>query len=291
MPRKNYSKEDHQQAWDLFFEHRTYQKVADVMGLDYGTVTRWASSDYKCPHPGCQYHDWDRLLEEKDLAVTARLKLYEEGNLNPIDHDQAIRAAVESHVPAPQPGLSDEENRKRQLEIDRRRRILETLVRSDFERLAQWELIWSKIIFQLTGQVLDFKVLVDSDGNPLNDEEVRKVLGRGLKASTLEGAVRSLKEVQEQVDKLKDRIGLHKKMGNEDIGPQSQSEDAPELTIEDLRHFQELLTNTHPEKRAVLVKMFKADQRMLQALSDGQGSTGVSKTAGAEDSVPLSPVR
>jgi len=87
-----------------------------------------------------------------------------------------------------------------------------------------------------------------------------------LKLTNLEGAIRALKEIQEQVDKLKERIGVQKKVGNEDLGTQ-QSTQGPTLTIEDMRHFKELLSNTPPEQRAVLIKMYRADDAAISALS------------------------
>lgn len=270
MGNKKYTEKDHERAWEIYFEHRTYQSVADQMGVDYATVTRWSKDDYKCKYAGCAWHGWDRMIEERDMVVTARLNLYEEGNLNPAAHDNALREAILSG-PAHRDlaSVSEEERRRRLIEVDRRKKILETLVRSDFERLAQWELIWSKIIFQLTGQVLDVKVLVDSEGDPLDEEEIRKILGRGLKSTTLEGAVRSLKEVQDQVDKLKERLGVQKKVANEDIGPQTEASDEhAELTIEDMRQFKDLLDNTPPDKKELLIRMFKADQRFLDVAAE-----------------------
>lgn len=287
MGRKYYSKEQHEEAWLIYYEKRTYQSVSDAMGLDYGTVQRWAKEDFACPHHGCSYHNWDQMIEEKDLAVEAKLRLYEDGNVNPIAHEQAIEQAMNMPNVA---DASEAERRKRLAEVERRRKVIESLVRSDFERLAQWELIWSKAIFQITGQVLDYDALVDMEGNPLAEEEVRKLLSRGLKLTSLEGGVRALKEIQGMIEDLKEKLNLQKKLGNEDIGTgQDRKEERPAATIEDLRHFKSIWENTPEEQRHVLVKMFKADERALEALGHGQGSSGVSPAAGTADSVPLPP--
>jgi hypothetical protein len=288
MPRKHYTKDDHERAFQLYFEHRTYQKVADEMGIDYGTVLRWAKEDFDCTHPGCNYHGWDKLIEEKDRAIEARLKLYDEIDLDPVHHDQAVRGVVTQ--PDLTGDLTEQEKRRRIAEADRRHKVIESLVRSDLERLAQWEWLWSKIMFHATGMVLDYNAIVGVDGSPMSEEEVRKLLGRGLKTTTMEGAVRALKEVQSQIEILKEKIGLQKKVGNEDIGTGQTTDDSrPEMTIEDMRNFKELLENTPPEKRALLVKLFKADERALQVLSHGgQGSTGVHEAAQPADAVSLS---
>lgn len=291
MARKNYSMDHHRQAWEIYFSMRTYQAVSDEMGVDYSTITRWAAEDYKCRHPGCQWHGWERLLSEQEAAVAARLQLYEDGNLNPVAHDDAIRRAI-SPESEPQVGLTVEENRQRMVEIERRKRVLETLVRSDFERLAHWEYVWSKVFYQVSGQVLDHKALVNADGLPLSDEQVKELFGKGLKLTSLESAVRAMSVIQDQVDKLKEKIGLHKKMTNDDIGTEGEMSESttPDLTIEDMRLFRDMLENTPPEKRDLLMRMFKADQMVLQGVPDGQGTTRISTATQPENSVPLPPI-
>jgi hypothetical protein len=278
MVRKRYKLEDHERAFNIFYESRTYQAVADAMQIDYTTVLRWAKAEYECPIPGCAFHNWDALVAEKDVAVTARLQLYEAGNFNPIAHDQAIRSAV-AGVPLPPKPKTEAE--RQALITENRRQVIENLVRSDFERLAQWEMLWSKVMYQTTGQVLDFNVLVDMEGKPLSEEDLRKLLGRGVKVSTMEGAIRALAEIQNQIERLKDKIGIHKKLGTEEIGTgqdKQKDDDSPKLTIEDMRNFHQLLTNTPPEQRNLLVKLMRSENLAMQALNES-GSSGVPETA------------
>ncbi len=69
--------------------------------------------------------------------------LLNQGNADPVAHDQAIRRAI-TDVSAP------------------RLKVLDTLMRSDLERVGQLELIWSKVIFDMTGQVTDWRTFRDA---------------------------------------------------------------------------------------------------------------------------------
>jgi hypothetical protein len=287
MPRKVYTAEHHEQAFYLYQEYHTFSAVAEVLNMDLTTISRWSRDSYDCAYPGCVWHGWDRLVEEKDRAVESQLQLYDKGILSPTAHDQAIREAVDPDAAQ----LSMVEARKLQLEVDRRRRVMEKLVRSDFERLSQWEFIWSKVIFHVTGEVLDFESLVGKDGDCLSVEDMREHLSRGLKLTTLEAGIRALKDIQKQIEYLKEKIGVQKKFGDEEIGTEQTepTEERPQLSMEDIRNFQELLRNTPPEQQAVLIKMVQADENALRLLSNEQGDSGVSESVGSEDSVPLPP--
>lgn len=286
MPRKTYTPEHHEQAFYLYQEYGTFSAVAETLDMDIATISRWSRDSYDCSYPGCVWHGWDRLIEEKDRAVESRLQLYDQGILSPTAHDQAVREAVDPDAAH----LSMVEARKLQLEVDRRRRVMENLVRSDFERLSQWEFIWSKVIFHVTGEVLDFESLVNKDGDSLSMEDMREHLGRGLKISSLEAGIRSLKDIQKQIEYLKEKIGVQKTFRGEDIGTEQQieqTEELPKLSVEDIRNFQEMLRNTSPEQQAVLIKMVQADEMAVRLLSNEQGDDGASESAGPEDSVPL----
>jgi hypothetical protein len=269
MANKSYNAEDHQKAFEIYYETRTYQRVVDKLGIDFTTVQRWADEKFKCRF-NCPWHGWDKLIAEKDMATSARLKLYEDGNLSPVAHDQAVRGAVDgAPVPAVQSASPGELVR-----AEKRRQIIDRLVRSDVERLAQWELLWSKTIFHATGQVLDFEALVDANGNLLPEAELKKVFSGGVKIQNLESGVRCLAAIQAEIDKIKERLNLQKRTGIEQVNGQDRPESQKPLTIEDMRAFQAALAATPPEHQAVLVRMLKADERALQLLDDKGADVG-----------------
>ena len=195
------------------------------------------------------------------------MKLFDDGVTDTEKH----KAIMEVASPlVTNESLSQAERQDAIDKAEKRRKVVESLVRSDFERLAQWELIWSKLIFQITGQVLDFSALVDVSGNQLSEEELRKVLGLGLKLTTMESGVKALQNCQRNIEDLKEKIGLRKKTGTEQIGTGQSlggTTSRPEMTLEDLRNFREILENTPPEKRSSLAKMLRSEDNAIQILS------------------------
>jgi len=280
MGNRSYTAEHHKRAFDIYYETRTYRRVTDELSLDYGTIVRWASAEYRCRF-NCPYHNWEALLAEKERAVKAKIRLYEEHEFNPILHDEAVRGAVPATVP--DDGTVAERHRAEELTAQRRN-IVDKLVRSDVERLAQWEMLWSKAMYHATGQVLDFEALVDPEGNPLSEDDLKTLYKQGLKFGSLDAGIRCLTAIQDQIEKVKDRIGLRRKLGGEDEEQTKNGHDRPRLTLDDMRRFRDLLENTPPEQQALLMKLMRADDRAFQLLDqqgqvvNGQGSSTVPPT-------------
>lgn len=251
MANKAYTAKEHQQAFEIWMESRNYARITAEMGLDYSTSVRWQSPDYRCPF-NCPWHNWDKLIEEREVSLQARFELYENNILDPIAHDEAVRKSVGKVSGG---AMTDD-----------RRAILDQMVRSDFERLAHFEYLWSKCLYHISGQALDMRVLVDLEGNPLPQEQVEKLLGKGLKFKNLEAGIRSLKTLREMLDDTKERLGLQKPRTPEEVAQPGSVSTAQELSIDDLRHFTELLQNTPPEKQKVLMKLFQADESVVAQL-------------------------
>jgi len=261
MPKKSqYTIADHKKAFDLFYELRAYQTVAKEMGIDTHTIRRWSTLEAKC---SCPWHNWDALIEEKQAALNARLNLIEQGEYDPIAHEQALMN-VDTRIEIP-------EKRKEQL-----RSSDKVMVRSELERMTQLEYLWSKLFYEATGIITDHSILVDSSGDTLSDKLKEEYFAKGLSARNLEGCVKCLKDIAGQIDDIKKALGIHKRTiatetendpsGNGKV--QLKSEEQKELTMDELRHLQQVLRNSDPEKMRAMVTALKADEEVNDTIKE-----------------------
>lgn len=251
MGRAIYTKEHHEKAYKIWWDTRTYSRVAESLGVGADTVKAWSRADFGCVD-GCPWHNWDRLVQEQQAALDERVRLYQEGVIDPIQHSDAVTKAVPVGVDAPGG-------------IVGRRKVVEELVRSDLEVIGHLELLYGKLYYQMMGLVLDHRDLIDKHGTRTT---TRQVYEQGLKVVSMEGGVRSLFAVRDRIDKLMERMGIHKKTPDEHAIQEEQSKQP--LTIEELRKIQEVLQNTPPEHLEILKKMMKAEDAAVQSLSEPQ---------------------
>ena len=85
-----YTAEDHRKAFETWYETRNMAEVASSLGANYLTPRRWRDADFNCSW-SCPYHDWDKLMDERDAALHARAQLVNGGNVDPIAHEKAMR--------------------------------------------------------------------------------------------------------------------------------------------------------------------------------------------------------
>lgn len=247
MARVIYGSEHHKQAFEIWREARTFTRVGEMMDIGLDTVRAWSKADFNCLQ-GCQWHNWEKLVADEALALSRRMQLYEEGNVDPIAHNVATQDVMRS----------DERNPKLQ---KARREVMDKLVRSDLERAAQWELLWSKVYFQVTGICLDHRTVIVEG----KDVQTGELYAQGLKVTNMEGGIRALFTVQSQIDKLKERMGVYKsdvkKDEDEKVG--EKDFDVETLSIEEVRKFQQLVENTPPDQLELLKRMLKRENEIL----------------------------
>lgn len=58
MANTRYTKADHEKAFKLWRQGKSYRDIASEEGMpSKDTLTRW-SRDYDCPYEGCDWHNW-----------------------------------------------------------------------------------------------------------------------------------------------------------------------------------------------------------------------------------------
>lgn len=224
MPRKVYTAEHHRTAFETWYETRNYSTAAKSVDANYLTPRRWAEDDFDCPH-NCPYHNWARLMEERDAALQVRHNLIERGNLDPVQHDLAMRQAIS------EPGPKGQNPPVMQI------------IRSDMERLQHWELLYSKVYFDLTGVALDY--------GSIKEDDVREQYRMGLHVTNAEAGIRMLKTIQEQIDTLQGADRRSQRVN-------SSTPAREQLTLQQLRKMRELAQNTPPQKLQTMMTVVVA---------------------------------
>lgn len=250
---RDYTPEDHKRAFDIFYEKRSFNAVAETMNLAYTTPFRWAESDYRCKHH-CPWHNWQQLCAERDKAINARLGLLEKGNLNPVAHHAAMVQAAATATSTPRKDLRTEEARAEmeQTATEKRQYAVDELVRSDLERLVHWEILYAKAFYDATGVALHYDQLVDPDtGTHIAEKELFRM---GLHTTNLNAAIQAMQACQTEINRIKASL-------TEDFVRQKKGRkytagavvDSPSLGIGELRKLREFLSNTPGEKVQMLL--------------------------------------
>ena len=189
-PRKNYTADDHKQAYDTYFLSRNLSDVQRTHGLAYETVLRWSKDNFNCPH-SCVYHGWNKRIQEQLQALASNQKMDQQGVSDPVARATAMDLAVggDQYMPPTK------------AEVNRAIKAVTT----DEERLHQWRLLWAKVYFELTGVPLDYATLLEAKTatEQLFQSELMK---RGLKVTSAPEAIRALVSIQEQIVVLERRM-------------------------------------------------------------------------------------
>lgn len=225
-----YTAEDHKTAFGIWCDSRNLTEVSRHFECDWGTPKRWMQRDYPCAH-NCPWHGWTELLEEKDRAHSAKLTLLNQGIGDPVAHDQALREAI-ANPDSP------------------RVEAVDALVRSDLERVGVLELVWSKTVYDMTGQVTDWKHFRGGMTTSVEMEaKLKEILRGGLHVTSLKDGVNMLKILRSEIEAI---------VGNARVAASKTTSIEDERTSrEDLRRLKILVQNKSPEE--------------LKALSVGDG--------------------
>lgn len=239
MGRKIYTAADHQRAFETWYQTRNWSTVAKTLDAVWGTTKRWAEASYPC-NWGCPWHDYDKLMADRDRAHEARMELIEKGNYDPVDHEVAMRDAVakkgegDNYTKNPAPMV---------------------IVRSDIERLQHWELLWSKVYFHATGIATSWREFQGVESLPEFErlemkEKLRKALSGGLSATSLEQCIRMLSTIQDKIDGLQ---GARRRTAT------TTDPGKKELTIQELRALRTTIRNTPPAKLNTMLTVVNSD--------------------------------
>lgn len=259
MSNRKYTDEDHRRAFEIYWQTRVLRRVSDEMGLDFATVKSW-SGEYACTY-ACPWHNWDRIRIEREAGIDARLKSMEMGIVDPVQQSAALEAAVA----AADTSAWDPDRLSQPMlpQIRERQQVVESMVRSDLERASQWELLYSKIFFQLTGIALDHRLFV-KDGQPVTEEELKQVFEKGLTLKNMDNGIKALALVQDRIDQLRERMGVYSRKPSAVPPPQApqkaiENQTPEKLGIEELRRLNALLRQTPKEQVQALVAMSQAE--------------------------------
>lgn len=228
MPRV-YTSAEHRTAFNIWCKTRNLTEVARHFECDWGTPKRWMQPDYPCVF-NCPWHGWPELVAEKERAHSAKILLLNRGVVDPAAHDKAIREAVVD-LSAP-----------RVVAVD-------ALVRSDLERVGQLEFIWSKVIYDITGQVTDWRHFRDAGpGGAVTDDEVegtlKGVLRGGLHVTSLKHGVDMLKTLRAEIEDI---------TGNARVAASKTTTVEEERTSrEELRRLRHVVKTMSPEELKTL---------------------------------------
>ena len=240
MSRPTYTQTDHKRAFEEFVQNRNYSSCAKLIGCNWETVRKWSDPEFNCLF-ACPWHGWNKLLEERERAHHARMELLNQGNHDPVDHDRAIRGE-----------LARTDHERRTGEYLTQVAHVE-IVRSDIERLQHWEYLWSKVYYDATGMVADWRQFRGINGADQLEIEnkLREHLRVGLHATSLEQCVRMLATIQEHIDKLQ---------GATRRSPSVSTSDGKIASLEELREMRKMLRNTPKKKLETVVTVLRSGE-------------------------------
>lgn len=236
----SYTSADHKQAFEIYYQHRTYSAIISSMNITQQTLVAWKSPTCRCKW-GCPWHDWDKLIAEREAVAQAKIALIENGNYDPVDHDKAVRGALEN---APNP----------------RKHAALTVIKSDLEILNHWEFVYNKIFCNLTGLALEHQnVRTDSSDldSLLSTASTQDLYRQGLNCETAGEAVRLLALVRDKIDAIKVRMGVNLEAKPEE---QEAAKQIKPLSLQDLRDIKERLKNEDPERLALMAAMIQRQE-------------------------------
>ena len=226
---KAYTADDHKTAFNIWCKSRNLTEVSRHFKCDWGTPKNWMQHDYPCAF-NCPWHGWRELVEEKERAHTAKLTLLNHGVGDPVSHDQALREAIANP------------NGKRIEAVD-------ALVRSDLERVGVLELVWSKIVYDMTGQVTDWRHLRAAGPGGMTtdaemDEKLKEVLRGGLHVTSLKDGVGMLKTLRAEIEAI---------IGNARVAASKTTTVEEERTSrEELRRLRQVVKTLSPDELKAL---------------------------------------
>lgn len=243
MGRKTFTVEDHERAFAIYYETRVWTRVTEALDCAGQTVYNWSKSEYKCPY-GCPWHDWDKLIADKDRLMAVHSQLIEDGNLDPLAHDRASRNHLDVQKPR----------------VNRRAAILQ-LMTSDLERLQHLQILYNKLYYEMTGVQLG----LDITGGRYGGKDLVEIYKQGLKCETTGEAMRCFKMICDEIDKIRLRNNAL-----DSQQPEEENVDKKPLTLAELRNIKDRLAQTSPDQMEMLRSTLAREEIVATAVQHGK---------------------
>lgn len=217
MGKYSYNQDHHRAAFDIWYDTRNWTATRKTVGAQFATLKSWASEEYVCKF-NCPWHGWDKLIEERDRAMKQRVTLLNDGQYDITSHQQAMEDAIGDIRPA---GKKD---------------AITLIVHSDLQQISQWQYLYNKVYYNITGMALDY--------HQMKESQSLMHYRKGLMPTSLEGGIKMLETISKRIDVLK---------GSHMVSEEPEIKDAkgrpPKLSLEDLRKIRKL-ANENPSQAA-----------------------------------------
>lgn len=271
---KALSSELHSQAYNLYLELESYRAVGEQLNVDHKTVMRWATGEVNC---SCPWHNWDRLIAEKEVAEQRQRELIADGNFDPLAHEQALLDAdpcrvSPPNVPAVDGGLENGGRKK-----------TKATTRHDLERLSQFELIYTKLFYHITGVVLDHNLLLAiCDGGDAAIAQHLSDHAKGLQPTNMEQCINAIIRVTNTINDLRERLGIDRKIpgasqlpvqtpvstiSSTPVGQIENKEKGP-MTLQEMLAFKDRVMAMSEEDRANMTRQLNAEAPQIEFTGD-----------------------
>lgn len=241
--RRDYTIADHKRAYEIWRQSGNMRHTSRTMGVNWHLVNRWSQSDYRCKW-SCPWHNWEEL-RKRDMLRMDKIANTNDAMIWKSNDDGVLKTPAD----------------------------VEDLIRSDKERLLHLELLYNKLFFIATEILLDCPALKNASGK-MTPQELRELFARGAQTRSLDVATKTLLNLIQEMDRLKEQAGLKRKQGRN-----GEAEKAiPKLPIEELRKLQSGLAKMDESERNAFAKLWHNDIDILQSVPQ-DADTKVNKKA------------
>lgn len=187
-----FGEEDHRKVWETWLETRNWTKTAELLNLSVYTIRRWADEDFTC-NDGCQFHGFDGLLADLRRLRQSRNTLIADGNYNPVTQAETAIRTLDSDDAATRMDISTiRDNPSYQI------------FRKDEERIGHLELLWERMMYQMTGVPVMSREEMAKKGISTDDYD-RMHAQDGLALRNMRDGVQSLQAVMNMMDAVRGR--------------------------------------------------------------------------------------
>ncbi len=228
---RDYTVLDHKRAYEIWRKSGNMRHTSRTMGLSWHLVNRWSQSDYRCKW-SCPWHNWEEL-RKRDMLRLDKVENVHDSLIWKPNEDGALKTTAN----------------------------IEDLIRSDKERLLHLELLYNKLFFIATEILLDCPTLKNASGR-MTQQELRELFSRGAQTRSLDVATKTLLNLIQEMDRLKEQAGLKRKQGQRG----AEEKEIPKLPIEELRKLKTGLAKMDESERNAFAKVWHNDIDILQSL-------------------------
>ena len=257
--KKRYTDRHHKLAFETWYETGSWTRAQEALGGNPAlgtTIRRWAKLDFRCRY-GCPYHGWENLKAEKQKAIDTHV-----GPLVAVQNEKANNAIAAVNPPPP----------------PLRAGAVDSIIRSDLERLAHLEILYAKAFYHATGISISCPALVDADGNVKSTTDIQDhFTAKGTKPQSFEQSCKTVLSLVDRIALFAAESGLRRRhssdrQASKELGV-TPPDETKRLDIESLRQMKGILNQLEaasPDERAALIQTMRSEQTIIDAqLTDG----------------------